>query len=87
MRAAARFVVDTHGHITTPYKPATGEADRDWDGLSGEVNDQRDQPDPGRQGGASLGPAGAARAAVRERPPGRVGSAFQRNRSIRKLAK
>jgi len=37
MRAAARFVVDTHGHITTLYKPARGEADRDWDGLSAEV--------------------------------------------------
>ena len=38
MRAAGRFVVDTHGHITTLYKPAPGrEAEGEWDGLSGEV--------------------------------------------------
>jgi predicted TIM-barrel fold metal-dependent hydrolase len=37
MRAAARFVVDTHGHITTLYQPATGEAGPDWLGLEGEV--------------------------------------------------
>jgi predicted TIM-barrel fold metal-dependent hydrolase len=37
MRAAARFVVDTHGHITTLYKPAHGEPGPDWDGLSAEV--------------------------------------------------
>jgi predicted TIM-barrel fold metal-dependent hydrolase len=38
MRAAGRFVVDTHGHITTLYKPAPGrEIEGEWDGLSGEV--------------------------------------------------
>ena len=38
MRAAGRFVVDVHGHITTLYQPAPGvEADENWDGLSGEV--------------------------------------------------
>lgn len=36
MRAAGRFVVDTHGHITTLYDPAVS-AGADWDGLSGEV--------------------------------------------------
>ena len=37
MRAAGRFVVDTHGHITTLYQPATGVWRVEWDGLSGEV--------------------------------------------------
>ena len=37
MRAAGRFVVDTHGHITTLYQPAQGEAGADWNGLGGEV--------------------------------------------------
>lgn len=37
MRAAGRFVVDTHGHITTLYQPASGEAGPDWGGLQGEV--------------------------------------------------
>ena len=36
MRAAGRFVVDTHGHITTLYRPATA-VEGEWDGLSGEV--------------------------------------------------
>jgi predicted TIM-barrel fold metal-dependent hydrolase len=36
MRAAGRFVVDTHGHITTLYQPATA-VEGEWDGLSGEV--------------------------------------------------
>lgn len=38
MTAAGRFVVDTHGHITTLYQPAEGvEAGQEWDGLSAEV--------------------------------------------------
>jgi len=32
MRAAGRFVVETHGHITTLYKPK-GKAGDDWEGL------------------------------------------------------
>ncbi|MBE0528297.1 MAG: amidohydrolase family protein [Thermoleophilia bacterium] len=36
MRSAGRFVVDTHGHITTVYQPAN-EVEGEWDGLSGEV--------------------------------------------------
>jgi predicted TIM-barrel fold metal-dependent hydrolase len=37
MRAAGRFVVDTHGHITTLYRPADA-VEGVWDGLSGEVD-------------------------------------------------
>jgi hypothetical protein len=41
-RSIARFVVDTHCHITTLYQPATDEGwekveREEWDGLKGEV--------------------------------------------------